>query len=252
MSKIKKPTGDPNKVHGGQVLDKSAGEQFWAPLKETDENGEARVRFEARCRAPVVETVCEDNIWLVRNFLSQRECDELIRVTEEIGYAEAPITTASGPVMRKDIRNNNRLVVQDEGYVAKLYQRMRDHQLLPQSIKIFDAYDWDWCGLNERFRFYRYIEGQQFAPHFDGCFPRSETERSFYTVIVYLSEDFTGGSTTFWDSRLDGGTYSVVPETGMCLIFRHRGWLHAGDMLESGCKYVLRSDAMYRERSSKS
>ncbi len=57
-----------------------------------------------------------------------------------------------------------------------------------------------------------------------------------------LNEEFTGGSTDF---DLVG---SVVPETGMALLFEHRV-LHQGAPLLEGVKYVMRTDVMYRAPS---
>ena len=45
-------------------------------------------------------------------------------------------------------------------------------------------------GLNEMFRFYRYTTGQRFKMHRDGSFKRNEIERSFYTFMIYLNDDF--------------------------------------------------------------
>lgn len=100
------------------------------------------------------------------------------------------------------------------------------------------------CGLNERFRFYRYDRGERFAPHYDGCFRRSDDEESLLTFMIYLNEGYEGGSTTFaeWDVE-------IVPKTAMMLIFRHC-LLHAGEAVRRGRKYVLRSDVMYRSSSS--
>lgn len=48
--------------------------------------------------------------------------------------------------------------------------------------------------------------GQSFAKHFDGFFPRSETERSALTFIIYLNEGFEGGETVFYPDRFSSET----------------------------------------------
>ena len=102
---------------------------------------------------------------------------------------------------------------------------------------------WGVLNLNERFRYYRYDIGQTFRPHFDGSFDRSRTEASFLTFMIYLNDGFEGGSTAFYhDGR---PRVSVTPRQGMALIFEHHQ-LHEGAPVESGRKYVLRSDVMYR------
>lgn len=163
-------------------------------------------------------------------------CAALIARLESIGFADAPITTGAGFVMRPDIRNNTRVMFDDRTLAAELFAvaqplvpaRMGDHAV---------------CGVNERFRGYRYHPGQRFAPHYDGCFRRSDDEESFLTFMLYLNEGMTGGATVFHHF----GT-QVEPRTGRALFFQH-AVLHEGAVIESGVKYVLRSDVMYRRAS---
>lgn len=93
-------------------------------------------------------------------------------------------------------------------------------------------------GLNERLRFYRYTEGQQFRWHFDGSYRRSERERSMLSLLIYLNEGCLGGETEFATG------ISVEPRTGMALAFVHRVE-HRGAPVLEGIKYVLRTDVMY-------
>ena len=95
----------------------------------------------------------------------------------------------------------------------------------------------------------RYEKGERFDGHYDGCFPRNHNERSFITLQVYLNQDFTGGTTRFWDPRLPRGVYDAVPETGMAIFFFHEGWLHSGTEVKAKRKYVIRSDVMFRRVS---
>src|SRR5437764_12701071 len=102
------------------------------------------------------------------------------------------------------------------------------------------------CGLNERFRGYRYSKGQRFAPHFDGAFVRNPSERSEVTVLVYLNDNFTGGATSFCDWDIE-----VQPRRGQVLLFQHLV-RHEGRSIVSGTKYVLRSDVMISPSRSRS
>src|SRR5207249_1948500 len=85
------------------------------------------------------------------------------------------------------------------------------------------------------------LAAQLFAPHYDGAYRRSATERSELTLMVYLNNDFTGGKTAFHDFNA-----SATPRTGTALLFQHR-LLHEGCVVTSGIKYVLRSDVMYAD-----
>jgi len=172
--------------------------------------------------------------WTVEGYLSGDECVALIERMEREGIAPAPVTTHRGPVMRPDIRNNERASFDDPALAASLFLRLRPH--VPEVLQN----DWRVVGVNERFRAYRYSPGQRFAPHYDGCFKRSDAEESLLTFMVYLNDDFEGGATRF----LDFGV-SVVPRRGSSLLFQHR-LLHEGAEVTRATKYVLRSDVMYR------
>ncbi len=176
--------------------------------------------------------------WTVDDFLPAGECDAMIDRMEREGIAPAPVTTHRGPVMRPDIRNNDRASFDDVALAASLFDRTRPH--VPEVLQAC----WHAVGCNERFRAYRYEPGQYFAPHYDGCFRRHAGEESLLTFIVYLNDGFGGGETNF----LDYGV-SVIPKRGMALWFQHR-LLHEGAVLKTGTKYVLRSDVMYRRDRS--
>jgi prolyl 4-hydroxylase len=72
----------------------------------------------------------------------------------------------------------------------------------------------------------------------DGSYSRNENEKSFYTFLIYLNDDFEGGETEF------GNLFTVTPIKGSALVFYHP-LRHEGKTLISGLKYVLRTDVMY-------
>jgi predicted 2-oxoglutarate/Fe(II)-dependent dioxygenase YbiX len=183
-----------------------------------------------------------EQVFVIHDFLTPKECAEFIRLTESAGYNAAPITTLGGFVMAPEIRNNERVMVDNFDWAAKLWARAKP--LMPSPFRGVEA-----TGLNERFRFYRYDPGQTFRPHTDGCFARND-ERSQLTFMVYLSGDCEGGETViyFSDDGLtlsDGTELRVKPETGKALVFYHY-LLHEGAPVTAGRKYVLRTDVMYR------
>jgi len=173
-------------------------------------------------------------VYAVHEFLSESECKQFIGVAERLGFADAPITTFNGPVIRKDVRNNTRVIKDDPALASDLWRRAEPWIVTPWLGRCA-------TGLNERFRFYRYEAGQAFAPHYDGAFQRENGERSEFTFLIYLNDDFTGGHTGF----LDPIEFNVQPRTGTLLLFYHPQ-LHEGAVIESGTKFVLRSDVMYR------
>ena len=74
-------------------------------------------------------------------------------------------------------------------------------------------------------------------------------EESEFTFMIYLNDGMTGGETRFFsnmEQAFGGRSYlSVEPKEGMALVFVHAIW-HEGAVVESGQKYVLRTDVMYK------
>jgi predicted 2-oxoglutarate/Fe(II)-dependent dioxygenase YbiX len=173
---------------------------------------------------PLVQTIAD--------VLSPAECSRLIERIEALGPTTAPITTARGPVMRTDIRNNERVMFDDPDLARELFTRI-ESAIAPRLAGMRPI------GANERFRCYRYAPGQRFAPHYDGAFIRNDRQRSLLTLMVYLNDGFEGGATAFHDFDV-----RVEPRAGTALIFQH-ALLHEGCELIAGTKYVLRSDVMY-------
>lgn len=97
-------------------------------------------------------------------------------------------------------------------------------------------------GSTNGLRFFRYDAGQLFDWHLDGTFRRSEQEQSWLTYLIYLNDDSAGGAAAF--ERLE-----ILPVRVMLVVFRHR-LLHSGRPVDRDRKYVLRSDVMYRRRTS--
>jgi len=177
------------------------------------------------------ETLYADDrsLLTVSNILSPEECDAFIALTERAGYSLAPI--GGGTLIRTEVRNNGRVMIDDPDLGTALWKRLARH--LPET-----SYEWRVVGLNERFRYYRYDVGEYFKWHRDGAFVRSHFERSLFTAMIYLNDDFEGGETDF-------GVLKIVPRRGMALLFEHERF-HQGATVTRGRKYVLRTDVMYR------
>ena len=170
----------------------------------------------------------------VDDVVGLEDCRALIADLERRGPAPAPISTLDGFVMRPDLRNNTRVMYDDAARAAALFAALAG--VLPARLRRRHA-----VGINERFRGYKYTVGQRFAPHYDGAFVRSPREASELTLIVYLNDDFTGGTTDFPHLGL-----RVQPRAGRALLFQHL-LLHEGCAVEAGVKYALRTDVMYAD-----
>lgn len=170
-------------------------------------------------------------IFTLSPFLSADECASYIRSSEQSGFEEAAIQTATGQELRKAVRNNDRIIFDDPQLAASVFAR-----IAPYLPELFG--EWQLVGLNERFRFYRYTAGQYFKWHKDGFYARNEQEVSQLSLLLYLNDDYQGGETQFREDV-------IKPEAGMALVFPHL-MMHQGAPIDVGVKYVLRTDVMYR------
>jgi predicted 2-oxoglutarate/Fe(II)-dependent dioxygenase YbiX len=175
-----------------------------------------------------------DDAFTLTDFFSVDECAEQIATSEAIGYRASQINTGRGQAYDLSIRNNERVLLDDEELAHILWDRLKHY--LPNSLAN-SASNFQPSGLNERIRYYRYKEGAYFAWHRDGPYERNPDERSKMTFMVYLNDDFVGGETDF-------GDFLVRPKTGDALCFEH-SMMHEGRSVSSGIKYVLRADVMY-------
>ena len=181
-----------------------------------------------------METIeLQENIFFIKNFLTSEECKSYINFGNNKGFEEAKVGIEGSQVMNKGIRNNERLLFTDVDLAETLWNRVKE--VVPEKME-----DYTVTGLNEMFRIYKYTKGQRFKMHRDGSYQRNEQERSFFSFIIYLNDDFEGGETDF--RKL----FSIKPEEGSALVFHHP-YRHEGKELLSGTKYVLRTDIMYKK-----
>src|SRR5207248_1147160 len=89
------------------------------------------------------ERLDDDDVFVLHNFLTPEECREFIARSEQLGYEEAPLTTAAGAVLNKRVRDNARVMVDDPALADALFRRARP--FLPER-----AGRWEVTGFNER------------------------------------------------------------------------------------------------------
>jgi hypothetical protein len=174
--------------------------------------------------------VFTESIFTISNVLSADECQELIAFAEQRGFEVATIEAREGPRLDREMRNNDRVIVDDIDRANRLWSRVA--RFMPRTRDGRQV-----LGLNERIRYYRYNPGQRFSWHYDGSFERNNGEASLLTFMIYLNDGYEGGNTRFEELEVAG-------KLGMALVFEHE-LLHEGAELKKGIKYVLRSDVMY-------
>lgn len=174
----------------------------------------------------------ERTAFLVSDLLDGEECARLVA-------DGTPGFRPTGRDYPASYRDNDRLVRDDPGLAAALFARLRAH--LPERLDGARL-----VGLNPRFRFCRYRDGQRFRVHRDGAHAEGPRVRSRLTVQVYLDEGFAGGRTRFFGSRFGEETFAVSPRRGTAIVFDHALW-HDGEPVTQGTKHVLRTDVLYED-----
>lgn len=187
----------------------------------------------------------EDLVLEIPDFLDKASCQRVIKRADQAGFAEATVNAATGAELQPDIRNNQRVILDDLDLAAKLWSTIAPHC---RSMRFGDTA----VGLNERFRIYRYHPGHFFDWHQDGIFERDSGESSRFTLLIWLNDAFEGGATSFRakHSPYDFDDFRIEAEAGKAVVFFHP-ISHRGDLVTSGAKYMLRSDVMYAPRRAR-
>lgn len=208
----------------------------------------------------------------ISNVLSKEEALCYIEGAEALGFDNAhhpDYQNKDIDMQEERYRRNDRCVYRAAPEeVAMLYKRLAP--FLPLRMHCEGLGDFELCGLNDMWRFYKYRpaeskeaaeegRGQSFPVHRDNATFKDQHHMSTHSVLIYLAgDDLGGGQTAFYDNPYPRAEpiAKVDPSAGQALIFHHVGTLsplHSGmaawriqGTAPDSCKYVLRSDAMYR------
>jgi len=220
-------------------------------------------------------SVDNQDIFYVDDFLSTSETRHLIQRTEQSGFKKStPSGGGSGRTGREEPRSNEYTVITDQKLADQLFIRIQPFispNLEWMQSKYFPkegGIEWTAVGLVDRFRFYRYNRNDSYPRHMDGSYRRTvrrfqegkEVEfkqQSFLTLLIYLNEDFEGGSTNFFpdsqhcrflsDMENKEPLYRIQPKTGRALVNIHTVF-HEGSAVERGTKYVVRTDILFEKK----
>lgn len=191
--------------------------------------------------------------FLLQNVFTEAECQCFIEAAEAMGYQQ---DEPDGDDRGKLAQTFVWLV--DDSILQPLYERCL--KLLDQEVQGGKV-----CGVNARWRMYRYQPGLLYRPHVDGAWPGSGLDSegeyvydaygdrwSRFTFLIYLNQDFEGGCTTFYTPSAEEGfldAQGVRPRAGSILVFPHgdtAGTLvHEGSAVTKGMKYIARTDLLY-------
>ncbi len=193
--------------------------------------------------------------------LSPTECQRLVETAESVGFLEDAAVT-----LPRTVRHNHSLTwVMDEHTSDLIWFRCA-----PFFDNASDRYFGKRpVGLNNRFRFYRYQEGDFFKFHTDGSWPGSRIvdgdlvanaypdRWSMLTFLLFLSDEYEGGETQFNNAPDAGfpgreGCQDIVDirtPLGGVLCFPHGDHpmhcAHGSSIIRSGTKYIVRTDVLF-------
>ncbi|MEG3639568.1 2OG-Fe(II) oxygenase [Magnetococcus sp. PR-3] len=229
--------------------------------------GAGTIQFNPTPEKPVTrrEVTQVPGAFQLLNLLSTQEVDQFVMLAEQAGFhADAPVSL---PHTIRHNHNFNWVVSRDIDHT--LWTRCHPH--IPEIVQGQKA-----CGINARFRFYRYQQGDYFSPHIDGSWPGSRVinghlvtdaypgRHSQYTFLIQLSEDFEGGRTQFYvdrdnpnqgsRSQADSELISVSTPKGAVLCFPHgmhpQHCLHGSETIRKGTKYIIRTDILFEHQET--
>ena len=129
------------------------------------------------------------------------------------------------------MEDNEELSYSSEAYAAELWERLKWH--LPPKIDGRRA-----AGLHDLLYFYKYASGHGFEMQQDARIQHG-TAFSYYTLIIFLNDDYGGGLTKFRSGE------SIEPQKGSALFFE-QGLDYEAEVVTEGIKYVMRADIMYQ------
>jgi hypothetical protein len=159
----------------------------------------------------------EKGIYTIPKFLSEEEC---------LKYKELVFNAPEGATNFTDSGIFKNLKWIDSELSTEFYTKLQKY-IEPSSLAL---------RANNLIMTGNYDPNEQFSLHTDtGLFyDRVGKEKSRWTLLIYLNDDYEGGHTLFYDDNWNQ-TQDIKPEKGKALLFDIDLW-HRGDMLLSGTK----------------
>lgn len=180
--------------------------------------------------------------------LTHDDCERWIATAERADF------TKSGD---REIFSGDRLrtVLTDQDAADAIWEQIKAHvnrRRTHQSRDLNYSYggvgvipdgEYEPFGVSPMFRFSKYVPGGSFGWHVDTCYAKGPHEVGMDTLLIYLNDDYVGGETMI---KLTPNKVVMTPKTGSAMAFYHFQ-THAGMHVQSGVKYVVRTEVLYRK-----
>jgi prolyl 4-hydroxylase len=175
------------------------------------------------------------NIFSINNFWDREMCESIILHAESTDTFPREETILIQKTLDDNIdsRNNFKLFLESQEIADIIYRHLKS------SLGCISIKSQQHCGVHSNLRVYKYIPGQEFKKHRDGGVTNSKKDESLYSLLIYLNDNFEGGSTLF-------DCCEIKPIQGRVTFFPHE-LEHAGAVVTKGYKYVLRGNIMFKK-----
>ena len=174
--------------------------------------------------------------------LTHEECRQWIDRAEAAKFDEGDFIFKTGKSGHERMETGGRrssatMLVNDQSFSLKMTANLKGS--IPEVLSDGRKF----VGIRDTFLVSKYGAGQYFAPHFDGNTTAIDeltgiSTQSAFTAVLYLSEDFTGGSTHYLPGPGSEvmSPIAVRPPIGHAVIHKAVTILHAGGEITSGTK----------------
>jgi hypothetical protein len=168
--------------------------------------------------------IIKNQIWTINNFLTDDECDKFIELINT--------TKCERPFTRQGKFKNNKFI--NQGLANKFFAKVKKYINIPM------------LRANNLVMTGKYVKGNAFSLHTDtGLYlDIDKMEKSNYTLLIYLNDNFEGGNTVFFDNNFKE-MIQIKPERGKALLFDISLW-HKGQELLEGEKYWIGCEIISR------
>jgi prolyl 4-hydroxylase len=158
-----------------------------------------------------------NKVFTFDNFLTESECNTFIY---EINNKKNKVCFTNSGVFENDKYIDNELAQ----YFFYKIKKLTDLPILRANDLIMTG---------------KYIPGNSFNLHTDTglYYNRKDKEKSRYTLLIYLNDNYTGGETEFYTDEFKK-VLTITPQKGKALLFDIDLW-HKGNTVIEGNKYWI-------------